>query len=418
MEASGTARLKGILLTNLIVGHTHDKVDRFFSRIRAVLAGIDYFTWHQVRDLVMSKMRGFRMEMEHLTTAWCWKELDALDLPPLIGQRNVHCLNIFRHGGCIWLKWKQYMTSKEWSRPILYVPAADVARIASFRPTAKPLDFSNEQRVLMLSWVDKLAIFLTDSHDTISKHRDDLQWLRHVITGTCIDSSLRKGVDINRAIVALLRHADKDPTSALCELERVRPTDVMPPDQIVQLFPGADIPEYPTDALVHVPGLSVAPRVSNLIGPGSMVICKSDADSRCRGQRLLFLLAMVLPQHNANADADVLVEWWLPAMSKESSLAAGKKKQVTDIFGSWYAFTTFAAVDLRDTHLPSILVRPGDILINNIVLEQGGKIPFAAFDQLKHRFGIDVTALSVSATQNGGVYRSYVLMRLNRSETS
>ena len=77
-----------------------------------------------------------------------------------------------------------------------------------------------------------------------------------------------------------------------------------------------------------------------------------------------------------------------------------------------------AAVDLRDSHLPSVLIRPGDMLINNIVLEQGGKIPFAAFDQLKHRFGIDVTALSVSATQNGGVYRSYVLMRLNRSEAS
>ena len=416
MEACGKKRMKGILLTNLIVGHTHDKVDRFFSRIRAVLAGIDYFTWQQVRDLLMVKMRGFNMEMEHLTTAWCWKELDALGLPPLIGQRNVHCLNIFRHCGCIWVKWKQYMTSKEWSRPVLYVSAADVARIASFRPTAKPLAFSNDQQVMMLSWVDKLAVFLTDSHDTISKHRDDLQWLRHVITGRCIDPSLCKRVDINHAIVALLRHADKDPLSAPCEPERVRPTDVLPPDQLVQLFPGADIPEYPTDALVHVPGLSAAPPVSNLIGPGSMVICKSAADSRCRGQRLQFLLARVLPQHNANADADVLVEWWLPSMAKESSLKPGKKKEVIDIFGPWHGFTSFAAVDIRDTHLPSVLVRPGDILINNVVLEKDGKIPFAAFDRLRNRFEIDVTALSASATQNGGVYRSYVLMRLNRSE--
>ena len=263
MESGRKKRMQGILLANLIVGHTHDKVDRFFSRIRTVLAGLDYFTWHEVRELLMSKMGGFNMEMEHLTQAWCWKELDGLHLPPLIGQRNVHCLNIFRHRGCIWVKWKQYMTSTEWSRPILYVSAADVARIASFRPTAKPLGFSNEQRALMLAWVDKLAVFLSDPHDTISKHRHDLQWLRDVINGTCMDSSLRKGVDINRAIVALLRHADQDPTSAPCEPERVRSTDVMPPDQLVQLFPGADIPEYPADALVHVPGLSVAPRVSN-----------------------------------------------------------------------------------------------------------------------------------------------------------
>ena len=153
MEAGGKRRMKGILLVNLIVGHTHDKVDRFFSRIRAVLAGIDYFTWRQVRDLLMVKMRGFSMEMEHLTTAWCWKELDALGLPPLIGQRNVHCLNIFRHCGCIWVKWKQYMTSKEWSRPVLYVSVVGVSRIASLWPASNTLVFSNDQTGLMQSCV-------------------------------------------------------------------------------------------------------------------------------------------------------------------------------------------------------------------------------------------------------------------------
>jgi len=278
----------------------------------------------------MKKMRGFKVEMEHLTTAWNWKELDVLQLPPLVGQRNVHCLNIFRHGGGIWLKWKQYMTSKEWSQPLLYVRPADVLRIASFRPTPKPLEFSSDHRLQTQTWVDELAVFLTDSHDTISKHRGDLQWLRHVIAGSCPDSSLRTCVDIHVAIHALLRHADKDPTSAMFEPERLRSTDVMPPDQIVALFPGADIPEYPTDSLVHVPGLSTAPPVSTLVGPGSMVICRCNADSRCHGKKLLFLLGLVLPNHNdnAHADADVLVEWWLPSMSKESSTAPGKKQML------------------------------------------------------------------------------------------
>ena len=35
--------LWSVLLTNLIVGHTHDEVDRFFSRVRAALAGHDYY---------------------------------------------------------------------------------------------------------------------------------------------------------------------------------------------------------------------------------------------------------------------------------------------------------------------------------------------------------------------------------------
>ena len=221
------------------------------------------------------------------------------------------------------------MTSIVWSTPILYVRPVDVARIASFRPTPKPLEFSSDHRLQTQTWVDELAVFLTDSHDTISKHRGDLQWLRHVIAGSCPDSSLRTCVDIHVAIHALLRHADKDPTSAMFEPERLRSTDVMPPDQIVALFPGADdIPEYPAEALVHVPGLSTAPPMSTLIGPGSMVICRCNADSRCHGKKLLFLLGLVLPNHNdiADADADVLVEWCLPSMSKESSIAPGKNK--------------------------------------------------------------------------------------------
>ena len=417
MENAQLKRMQSILLCNLIVGHTHDKVDRFFSRIRAILKGIDYFTWGQVQELVMKKMRGFTVQMEHLTTAWNWKELDELQLSPLVGQRNVHCLNIFRHDGGIWIKWKQYMTSDSWSTPLLYVRPADVVRIASFRPTQKPLAFSADIKVKMHTWVHKLAVFLTDPHDTISRHHDDLSWLHQVIDGTCQDSSLRTGVDIDTIINDLRRHADQDPTSATFEHERLRSADVMPPEQIVTLFPGADIPDYPPDALVHVHGLSTAPPMSNLVGPGSMVICRCNADSTCFGKKMLFLLGMVLPSHNdnAHADPDVLVEWWLPSMSKESSTAPGKKKRVIDIFGSWHAFSTFPVVDLRDTQLPPVLVPRGDMLIANIVLEQNESIPYTVFDRLIKDHGIDVTGLSVCNTQSGGVYRSYVLMRLNRA---
>jgi len=40
MENGGHKRMMGILLCNLIVGHTHDKVDRFFSRIEPSLKGL------------------------------------------------------------------------------------------------------------------------------------------------------------------------------------------------------------------------------------------------------------------------------------------------------------------------------------------------------------------------------------------
>lgn len=36
--------LWGLLLVCLLVGHTHDEIDRLFSRIKVALAGHDYFT--------------------------------------------------------------------------------------------------------------------------------------------------------------------------------------------------------------------------------------------------------------------------------------------------------------------------------------------------------------------------------------
>ena len=95
-----------------------------------------------------------------------------------------------------------------------------------------------------------------------------------------------------------------------------------------------------------------------------------------------------------------------------------RTKMVIDIFGSWHAFTTFAAVDLRDTQLPPVLVPRGDILIANFGLEQNGNIPYTVFDHLIKDHDIDVTGLSVCNTQSGGVYRSYVLMRLNGADAS
>ena len=75
-------------------------------------------------------------------------------------------------------------------------------------------------------------------------------------------------------------------------------------------------------------------------------------------------------------------------------------------------------MDLRDTQLPSVLVPRGDILIANFGLEQNGNIPYTVFDQLIKDHDIDVTGLSVCNTQSGGVYRSYVLMCLNRADAS
>jgi len=55
-----------------------------------------------------------------------------------------HDLNFYRSKGGIYIKWKHYLTSEEWSRPVLIVPAHDMARIASWRQAVIDLTFKEK----------------------------------------------------------------------------------------------------------------------------------------------------------------------------------------------------------------------------------------------------------------------------------
>ena len=53
---------------------------------------------------------------------------------------------------------------------------------------------------------------------------------------------------------------------------------------------------------------------------------------------------------------------------------------------------------------------PGfDVLLMNVVLDADSHIPFKAFDALRTDHGIDVSAISLSLTQQGNCYRAHVL---------
>ena len=56
-----------------------------------------------------------------------------------------------------------------------------------------------------------------------------------------------------------------------------------------------------------------------------------------------------------------------------------------------------------------MLVPRSDVLLMNVELEADDKIPFSVFDALRTGFDIDVSAISLSYTQGGGLYRAHVL---------
>ena len=71
-----------------------------------------------------------------------------------------------------------------------------------------------------------------------------------------------------------------------------------------------------------------------------------------------------------------------------------------DIFGPWRPL---------DAHQLGDLGYHKTVLLINVELE-AGRIPFAAIDELRSKHGVDTTALSMSSTHYGNVYRAHVLM--------
>ena len=86
-----------------------------------------------------------------------------LYLPVLKGLLRVHAVNLFTHRGAVFVKWKHYLTSEKWSNPVMLIPAADVVRVASWRPSIRPRHLAAKER--MHAWVDKFEINLTHCHD-------------------------------------------------------------------------------------------------------------------------------------------------------------------------------------------------------------------------------------------------------------
>jgi hypothetical protein len=85
--------LWGLLLVCLLVGHTHDDIDRMFSRIKVALAGHDYFTVIEMLNIMTAGLPGFNLKTSHLSKVWTWKDMKALGSPPplVLAFACVHC---------------------------------------------------------------------------------------------------------------------------------------------------------------------------------------------------------------------------------------------------------------------------------------------------------------------------------------
>ena len=80
-----------------------------------------------------------------------------------------------------------------------------------------------------------------------------------------------------------------------------------------------------------------------------------------------------------------------------------------DMFGPWVQYDQLKLGASSSASVPSMLVRRNDVLLMNVILDADSQIPFDAFDDLRTEHAIDVSAISLSLTQRGNIYRAHVL---------
>ena len=392
-----------VLMTYLLVGHTHDKIDRFFSRVKAAVAGRDYYTMYELFELLGNGLPAFNFTWSHLHTVWNWKALASFDIPPLKGLARVHAVNFYRNNG-IWVKWKQYMTSEQWSRPVLLIPPHEMASLAAWRPDVVPHAFGVEAARSKLAWLDKFESMIADTPGALDKHRPALRHLRDVIAGTLPEFT--SGVSINELIDDL-----KMASTGQSVAQGVQAKHDFPADVLAQYFPSADHPPMPADTLINIPRRWDPPAVSILMA-GAMVVTKAPPRMTIsyanNPMDLPFLVGMVVECANACV---VALEFWLPPVAPISKLGGGKKRTMPDLFGAWVPFGKFLLADAERAILPDILVNVPDIL-EVFEFDIDGRIPFCVLDRIRDAHGLDIiTSLSMSQTHLGNIYRTHVLTR-------
>ena len=122
-----------------------------------------------------------------------------------------------------------------------------------------------------------------------------------------------------------------------------------------------------------------------------------------------FSLGVAIPRADADDSDDIMVAWWVPGASPSATLRVGKKAKVLDMFGPWEQYDVLNVASAASAFVPDRIVQRADVLLMNIELDDHQQIPFRVFDTLRLQHAIDVTAISLSLTHRGNLYRAHVL---------
>ena len=335
------------------------------------------------------------MDFAHLENVWDWKLMkDQCKMPHIKYMHRIHALCFFRVGDTIAVKWKHYLTSPDWSRPVVIVPAHLAKGIADWRPPRIPQQFDQKFVTSHLTWLHKLGVALAETPS--ASHQQDLEHLAAIVTGQVRYDP----INLDTLITDLKRCHSQQQANDMADRR-------MADDQLVQLFPGADYPEMPADALIEIPD-RWAPKRPPVITPDSMIICVATA-MVCQ-LRLPFLLASVAgPMGPADNLEQLIVQWWVPPIGQIST-RQGRAKDAVDIFGSWRSAGALTLKEAADVELPSVVIDRSTVLMGPVDLIDS-RLTYQDLDKLIDQHKVDVTGLTWTQTKNGNAFRLYRLMK-------
>lgn len=175
-----------------LVGHTHSHCDRLFSRVKASLMGKSYFSEEQMAEVIISTLRSYNLQWNHLGASLDFESLKRLLGIEIHHLRNVHDLEVFRTSGGIYCRWKQYLSDELWSRPRLIISGENMATVASARPPHIKHKFTEDAKGKFQDFLNKIEMQLSGMGILDHKAQAGMAWLRNV---TQVDSDHTMPID-------------------------------------------------------------------------------------------------------------------------------------------------------------------------------------------------------------------------------
>ena len=287
--------LRSICVVFLLVGHTHNKLDRVFARISLGLRGKDYFTVEGMLQRARESMRS-ELRAGHLGQVWRWKGLTEGDMPGATRRlRNLdpaHAYRFSRDKGGIWMQWKQWCTDVEWSSPVRILEGHEVPGLGSWRPPCVTMKFHEKG---MAEWFDKAEAWC-ESQPCGSRYQGlgrEFAWLRAAIRHE-LPGTYAPGKTVDELVRTMKRLQETGPSQP--DPTRAEELRAFPHDIVSQLYPSSDVPRLPLDALVRIDSVTHtakgAVKRCDTIYPGSLLLMAGSSDAMVHGRSLPILVGM------------------------------------------------------------------------------------------------------------------------------